>query len=368
MSDFDSTVPLTSTMGGGDPDQGLYLVVAGGDDSGRLFEVESSAATIGRSAEADQTFNDPNMSGVHCRVRLVAGQLLVEDMGSTNGVVIDGARLEGAAIVGEGAVLRVGRTVLTAQRRLRDEVARNATLTAELEQAAAYVRALLPKPLDGPGIRSAWRFLPSVHLGGDAFGHHTLPDGRFVFYLLDVCGHGPGAALHSVSAMNVLRHGTARDTDFGSPAAVLARMNDDFQMDDHDGRFLTLWYGVYDPTTRELRYATAGHPPALLREPSGEVRDLPASGVAIGMMDGLDYDEERVTLEPGSGVYLYSDGVFEIFTAPGELWSRQEFMELVAEPVTGLADEADRLERGVRAVMMDDSFEDDFSLLVVAFD
>ena len=86
-------------------------------------------------------------------------------------------------------------------------------LADELAKAAAYVQSLLPKPQAGP-IHTDWVFVPSAALGGDAFGYHWLDDDHFALYLLDVCGHGIGAALHSVSVLNVLRAQTLPATDF----------------------------------------------------------------------------------------------------------------------------------------------------------
>ena len=90
-------------------------------------------------------------------------------------------------------------------------------------KAAAYVQSLLPAPQTGP-ISTDWVFIPSAELGGDAFGYHWLDDDHFAMYLLDVCGHGIGAALHSVSVLNVLRAQTLRDTDFYQPSDVLAAL------------------------------------------------------------------------------------------------------------------------------------------------
>ena len=77
-------------------------------------------------------------------------------------------------------------------------------LNAELKEAAAYVTSLLPEPLNDT-IKTSWRFIPSTQLGGDAFGYHWLDNDNFALYLLDVCGHGVGAALLSISLVNVLR-------------------------------------------------------------------------------------------------------------------------------------------------------------------
>ena len=77
-------------------------------------------------------------------------------------------------------------------------------LADDIATAATYVRSLMPPPQNGSTIRADWRFIPSASLGGDAFGYHDLDPEHFAVYLLDVCGHGVGAALLSVSALNFL--------------------------------------------------------------------------------------------------------------------------------------------------------------------
>ncbi|WP_415715261.1 PP2C family protein-serine/threonine phosphatase [Maridesulfovibrio sp.] len=114
----------------------------------------------------------------------------------------------------------------------------------ELAVAADYVTSLLPDPLKEGDIQADWRFIPSTSLGGDSFGYHWLDDDHFAMYLLDVCDHGVGSALLSVSAMNVLRSQTLPDTDFLKPDMVLEALNDSFQMDQQNNLYFTMWYGV----------------------------------------------------------------------------------------------------------------------------
>ena len=104
------------------------------------------------------------------------------------------------------------RRLAESQKQLADEVA----------QAAKYVCSLLPEPIGQGPVRVDWRFVPSTQLGGDSFGYHWLDDDHFAVYLLDVSGHGVGASLLSVSAMNVLRSQSLPNTDFRDPGQVLA--------------------------------------------------------------------------------------------------------------------------------------------------
>ena len=105
----------------------------------------------------------------------------------------------------EGQVLRVGGQLITYERRSRRDIDRAEELDRDLRRASDYVLSLLPEPLTSGLVRAEWRFVPSTQLGGDAFGYYWLDLRTFVFYLVDVSGHGAGSAMHSVSVMNVLR-------------------------------------------------------------------------------------------------------------------------------------------------------------------
>ncbi len=95
----------------------------------------------------------------------------------------------------------------------------------EIAEAADYVRAILPAPIEEGHIRTAWRLTPSTSLGGDAFGYHWIDQDHFALYLIDVSGHGVGAALLSVSVVNALRMHSLPDTNFKYPRKVLAALN-----------------------------------------------------------------------------------------------------------------------------------------------
>src|SRR6476469_8572973 len=136
-------------------------------------------------------------------------------------------------------------------------------LEAELAEAADYVRSLLPDPLsDFPAINAC--FIPSRQLGGDCFDYFWLDPDYLAIYLLDVSGHGLGSALPSISVLNLLRSQSLPGVNFYLPDRVLSGLNETFQMSGHNERYFTIWYGVYNQTKRQLAYASAGHPPAIL--------------------------------------------------------------------------------------------------------
>jgi sigma-B regulation protein RsbU (phosphoserine phosphatase) len=255
------------------------------------------------------------------------------------------------------------REVLTA----REEAFRvSRMLQQELQQASEYVRSLLPEPLDDGPVRTRWWFEPSSQLGGDGFGYAWLDPDHFAVYLLDASGHGVGASLLSLSVMNALLARTLPDVDFRDPAAVLAGLNEAFPMDRHDGRFVTLWYGVFDRRGRELTYASAGHPPAVLRDGPGRVRELATPNLMLGVVPGKKCVAASVAVSPGARLYLFSDGAFEIEKRDGTMMRRGELVDFLADSPDAPSPREVRLfcQRARGGGM----FQDDFSFLEVIFD
>jgi sigma-B regulation protein RsbU (phosphoserine phosphatase) len=239
-------------------------------------------------------------------------------------------------------------------------------LQQELQQASEYVRSLLPEPLDAGPVRTRWWFEPSSQLGGDGFGYAWLDPDHFAVYLLDASGHGVGAALLSLAVMNALLARTLPDVDFHDPAAVLAGLNEAFPMDRHDGRFVTLWYGVFDRRNRELAYASAGHPPGVLREGPGRVRELSTANLAIGILPDKPCDLARIRVPNQAHLYLFSDGAFEIEKCDGTLMLRGELVEFLA--ASPEAPSPRQVHRFCQRLGGSVGFRDDFSFLELFFD
>ncbi len=237
-------------------------------------------------------------------------------------------------------------------------------IAQELADAAAYVRSLLPAPMAaGSAVKSDWRFITSSSLGGDSFGYHWLGEEALAIYLLDVCGHGVGSALLSVSAINTIRNCTLPETDFKAPGEVLAGLNRVFRMEEQNGKYFTIWYGIYNPRTRELRHAGGGHPPAIVVGPDGATSGLASTGVMIGAFPVASFDERTNVLEPGARLFVYSDGCFEVTNSAGEMMTAVQFAGLLARSAAE-PDGLDRMVAEVRAWQGRDDFEDDFSLVM----
>jgi sigma-B regulation protein RsbU (phosphoserine phosphatase) len=240
-------------------------------------------------------------------------------------------------------------------------------LAAELAEAAEYVRAMLPARLEDP-ILTDWMFVPSTQLGGDSFGYHWLNDRQFAVYLLDVCGHGVGAALLSVSVLNVLRSQSLPDTDFTDPAQVLAGLNEAFPMANNNRMYFTMWYGVYDKANRTLTYSSGGHPPAvLLTGPDRDhvdVKQLSTPCLVVGALSGVPFKSEVCDLQDYAEMFVYSDGVYEVTKPDGTMLERDEFIQKLSELSTS---PIQSIYQYVRDLQNSDKFEDDYSILQVRF-
>lgn len=244
-------------------------------------------------------------------------------------------------------------------------------LEAELAEAAAYVRSLLPLPVaDSIAIRSC--FIPSRQLGGDCFDYFWLDDNCLAIYLLDVSGHGLGAALPSISILNLVRSQSLPNVDFYEPASVLKGLNETFQMSDHSERYFTIWYGVYHRSRGQLVYASAGHPPAVLVSGSlpetVEVKRLKTPGLPIGMFMDSEYASHCCEIPESSTLYIFSDGVYEILQPDGTTWTLDSFIDVLVEAQCVSLMSLDKILASVQLTNVKDAFEDDLSLLQIQFD
>ncbi len=235
-------------------------------------------------------------------------------------------------------------------------------LAKQIARAAQYVLSLLPAPLPEGAVRTDWTYEPSAELGGDSFGYHWLDAEHFAVYLLDVCDHGVGPALLSVSVLNLLRSGNLPQVDFRRPAEVLAALNRAFPMEEQNDLYFTIWYGVWNRSTNLLTYASGGHPPALLLAPGGELTELRTSNPMIGGFTDISFSEASLPVAPGSKLYVFSDGIYEVSLKDGGMWDLEGLKAgLRDKDGTGVAPEA--LYNRIMDLHGSRELEDDFSLV-----
>jgi serine phosphatase RsbU (regulator of sigma subunit) len=335
----------------------------------RRVRIGPDGLTIGRTPPCDLIIPMAEISRRHCRIEREGDAVLASDLGSTNGTFVGGRRLERRLRLRNGAVVALGSFEIRYETRDLREVEEETRLAEDLRGAVEYVRAILPEPIAAGPVRTDWWFVPSLHLGGDAFGYQFLSETMFAGFLLDVTGHGIGAAMHAVNVANVWRRRALPDTDMRDPAQVAAALNALFPMEEHGGLMLTLWGFSYDTTSRKLRFSAAGHHAALLVAPdAAEPELLTSRGPAIGMLPAGRWTAGRARIAPGSRLYIFSDGAFEIPTTDGTSWGMRSLAELVRRPEQAGVPESQRVYQSVRAAARPGPLPDDFSVLVLRFE
>jgi PAS domain S-box-containing protein len=243
-------------------------------------------------------------------------------------------------------------------------------ISAQLADAASYVRSQLPVNLFD-SVRTDWRYLPSSALGGDALDFFWLNEDHMVIFLLDVVGHGVGSALLATSILHLLRQRALKDGDPLDPVSVLAALNRSFQMDEHGDKVFSLWYGVFDRVSGIIRFATAGHPPALLISPGPnggpEVTWLKGKGLWIGATTAETFEGGSAIVAQDAELFVFSDGLYELSTPEGPMIGLDGFGQLLVDLYKSGAADLERVLDEVNRIHGSDQFEDDASILKVHF-
>jgi serine phosphatase RsbU (regulator of sigma subunit) len=196
------------------------------------------------------------------------------------------------------------------------EVADRLTLKNDLEIARGIQQAMLPRgAFHASGVEAFGMTRPANTVGGDFYDIQTLPDGRVLLALGDVAGKGSPASLLMALLLAMMR--TLVDEGFEG-AALAERLNAQIVRHAPSSRFVTLFFGVLDPTTGEFRYVNAGQNPPLLRRANGVYERLRTGGVALGMFELATYQSAATHLETGDVLVMYSDGVTEAENTAGQ--------------------------------------------------
>src|SRR5215218_7345399 len=200
----------------------------------------------------------------------------------------------------------------------------------ELRLARSIQRASLPREV--PHLEG-WQISPYYHpareVGGDFYDFFELEDGRLGLVVGDATGHGVPAALVMASARSVLR-AIAQALGSSSPGDVLRRVNDVLVTDIPPNMFVTCFCAILDPERGTLRYANAGHDVPYLHR-SGGPEELSARGMPLGLMPGMEYEENKTVLDAGEVALFYSDGLVEAHGPEGHMFGFPRLGKLVAE-------------------------------------
>jgi PAS domain S-box-containing protein len=206
----------------------------------------------------------------------------------------------------------------SAMAKQQEEARERQRIEQELQVARLIQQTLLPKSLPGlPGYDVAAYYQPAREVGGDFYDFLELEDSRLGLVVGDVSGKGVPAALVMAITRTML-HAAYR---LGSPepGEILEQVNNILYPDIPPNMFVTCLAAILDSRSGRLQYANAGHDLPYLRHADG-VSELRATGMPLGLMPNMSYEQKEIALKPGESVLLYSDGLVEAHNPRREMF------------------------------------------------
>jgi serine phosphatase RsbU (regulator of sigma subunit)/predicted ester cyclase len=251
-----------------------------------------------------------------------------------------------------------------AQQRLEQEMRERERIEQELKVARSIQQASLPKQapeLEGWQITPYYQ--PAREVGGDFYDFHLLSEGRLGLVVGDATGKGVPAALVMSTTCGMLQ-AVSKTLDSSSPGDVLEQVNETLLARIPSNMFVTCFYAILDPNSATLSYANAGHDLPYVRR-GGDCEELRARGMPLGLMPGMDYEEQEILLDAGESILFYSDGLVEAHNPKGEMFGFPRLRTLVAEHSEERSLEEALLKELYSFVGEDCEQEDDITLLTL---
>jgi sigma-B regulation protein RsbU (phosphoserine phosphatase) len=216
--------------------------------------------------------------------------------------------------------------------KLTETTAAKERMESELNIAREIQMSILPKifpPFPDHPEFDLFAFIePAREVGGDFYDFFQIDPAHLCFVIADVSGKGVPASLF-MAVTKTLVKATAREGI--TPADILTQVNQELASDNETSMFVTIFCGILNIDNGEVLYANAGHNPPLLVRKGGEVSCLENSGgLVMGAMEGVCYQGERLVLEPGESLFLYTDGVTEAMNAKEEMFSEERLQKELA--------------------------------------
>ncbi|MFA7079537.1 MAG: SpoIIE family protein phosphatase [Candidatus Bathyarchaeia archaeon] len=213
---------------------------------------------------------------------------------------------------------------------LQRTTAEKTRLIKELEIAKGIQRSFLPeKEPDISGIDIAASNVAATEVGGDFYDFIPIAKDQWGLTIADVAGKGVPAALFMALSRTLVRASTT-----GNPnvSESIEKANELICADAKTGMFVTLFYAILDAKKKRLRYVNAGHnPPLLLKQQKGNTVLLKAKGIALGVIENIELEEEEIQLEKGDLITLFTDGVTEAINQKEEQFGQQRLLTLIEE-------------------------------------
>ena len=248
---------------------------------------------------------------------------------------------------------------------LNDELkTRQKTMTDELEAAAGIQKTLLPQAVPrSESVEAAFEFLPCDQVGGDLVGLVPYDEDRWLAWGVDVAGHGPRAAMITVSVAQFLQMSVQLNSL--GPADVMKALDREFPFSRFNS-FFTIIYGILDLKNQIFTYCNSGHPNPVLLQPGENPQFVEGSGPMLGLGLPIPWPEVSVDLSGGKSLLLYTDGLIECADARGQLFGEDRLLEMLNRLQCRSANcLAASIMQEMHAFMGKVRFQDDFTFLAL---
>ncbi len=318
-------------------------------------------------ASADEALNAVMASAGDRLSKLMAEVVLALRRNELVGLLILGPKASGDLYDSEEleSLRAVGREAAAAIENIElfEAAARNREMRRQLEDASEIQAKLLPASV--PRLNTAQLAgycFPARSTSGDYYDFLEFPGSKVGLAMSDVAGRGMPAALLMASVESVLHAHASAAPDL---ADLVQKINRQLLLTSPEPKLCTLFYGVYDDASRRLEYVNAGHSPPLLLSAEG-ARFLDSTGLPLGLFPEITHQVRSVTLEPGTFLLIYSDGVTEARNPRGDLFGRDRLASTLVRERESDADHAlARVVTEIRDFEGDSTLEDDQTLLLL---
>jgi serine phosphatase RsbU (regulator of sigma subunit) len=247
--------------------------------------------------------------------------------------------------------------------------ARNAQMESDIDIACNLLESIFPKLFpEINGVIFDFRMSPYEKISGDFFEVTPMEDGKFMFIIADVCGHGVPAALYSALVKSTMM---VKKEQFLSTADFITRINS-YLISSHKMMIYTyvaLFCGIFDMVKCELTYCNAGIPAPLFLKSDGEHKRLESTGTVVGIFSGAEFEEERLHFEKKDKFLFFTDGAFEGLPVPATQKGYENLVKSVVESVDCSVSEI--VEKTFRRLYNKDGksiIRDDVTIIGVGFD
>lgn len=243
-------------------------------------------------------------------------------------------------------------------------------IDAELNMASAIQADMLPNIFPAFPERPEFDIYASMHpakeVGGDFYDFFLVDDDHLCMVMADVSGKGVPAALFMMASKIILANNAMMGK---SPAQILTDANAAICSNNREEMFVTVWLGILEISTGKLTAANAGHEYPVIKDPNGEFKLLhDKHGFVIGGMDGFKYKEYELTLERGSKVFLYTDGVPEATDSDGKMFGVENMLKALNKDPNAAPDKImQNLHDAVGAFVDQAEQFDDLTMLCVEY-